>query len=49
MIDYAEVYGAITLGRKAVGMELKPSYYRQALRNLEIAGQEAGKQEGLLI
>lgn len=30
----SEVYGAVTLGRRGVGIELKPSYYRQARRNL---------------
>lgn len=31
----SEVYCAIEAGRKAIGCELKPSYYRQALINLE--------------
>lgn len=30
----SEVYGAVINGRKGVGVELKPSYYRQAVRNL---------------
>lgn len=30
----SEVYGAVKMGRKAIGIELKESYYRQALRNL---------------
>ncbi len=30
----SEVYGAVLNGRKAIGIELKPSYYRQAVRNL---------------
>jgi DNA modification methylase len=30
----SEVFGAIQNGRKAVGVELKPSYFRQAKRNL---------------
>jgi hypothetical protein len=30
----SEVYVAVTNGRKAVGVELKPAYYRQALANL---------------
>ena len=29
-----EVYAAVELGRRGVGIELKPSYYRQALKNL---------------
>lgn len=33
----SEVYGAVRLGRKGVGVELKPSYYRQAIANLELA------------
>jgi DNA modification methylase len=31
----SEVYGAVSLGRKGVGIELKPSYFRQAVKNLE--------------
>ena len=30
----SEVYGAVLNGRKAIGIELKASYYRQAVRNL---------------
>jgi DNA modification methylase len=30
----SEVYGAVSAGRKAIGVELKPSYYRQALKNI---------------
>ena len=30
----SEVYGAVALGRKAVGIELKESYFRQAVKNL---------------
>ena len=30
----SEVYGAVQNGRRGVGVELKPSYYRQALANL---------------
>jgi len=33
----SEVYSAVTLGRKGIGFELKPSYYRQAVKNLEVA------------
>ncbi len=33
----SEVYGAIVLGRKGVGIELKESYYNQAVVNLENA------------
>jgi DNA modification methylase len=30
----SEVYQALLMGRRAVGIELKPSYYRQALKNI---------------
>lgn len=43
----SEVYGAISLGRKAVGIELKPSYYRQALKNIRSLGT-AGASQGTL-
>jgi DNA modification methylase len=33
----SEVYGAVRANRRGVGIELKPSYYRQALKNLEYA------------
>ena len=36
----SEVYGAVTEGRKGIGVELKPSYYRQAVKNLDSIGKE---------
>jgi hypothetical protein len=39
----SEVWGAVSLGRRALGIELKPSYYRQAVLNLEAAA--AGRLE----
>lgn len=33
----SEVYGAVSAGRRGIGVELKPSYYRQAVKNLEVA------------
>jgi len=36
----SEVYGAVINGRKGIGIELKPSYYKQAVRNLELAHRE---------
>lgn len=42
----SEVYGAVSLGRRGLGVELKPSYYRQAVKNLETIKPEA-KQEDL--
>lgn len=31
----SEVYGAVQGGRRGIGMELKPAYFKQAVRNLE--------------
>ncbi len=31
----SEVYCAVQLGRKGIGVELKPSYFKQSVRNLE--------------
>lgn len=39
----SEVYSAVKAGRKAIGAELKPSYYRQAMRNLHEAVSELGQ------
>ena len=36
----SEVYGAVRLGRRGIGIELKPSYYRQAFKNVEVAELE---------
>jgi DNA modification methylase len=36
----SEVYGAVRSGRKAIGIELKPSYYRQAVKNVGAALQD---------
>lgn len=33
----SEVYGAVLNGRRGVGIELKPSYFRQAVKNLQHA------------
>jgi DNA modification methylase len=33
----SEVYGAVVNGRKGIGIELKPSYYNQAVRNCAAA------------
>lgn len=42
----SEVYGAVLNGRKGVGVELKASYYRQAVRNLSQIARD-GKTEEL--
>ncbi len=41
----SEVFGAITLGRRGIGVELKKSYYNQALLNLEAAQYDEPVQE----
>jgi len=38
----SEVYGALCAGRKGIGIELKPSYYRQAEKNIDIAYEGKG-------
>ena len=39
----SEVYSAVMNHRRGIGVELKPSYYRQAVRNLEWAEENADK------
>jgi len=43
----SEVYSPVSLGRKAIGIELKDSYFKQAVINLESAGDrfEESQQE----
>lgn len=36
----SEVYAAVRAGRKGIGVELKPSYYRQAVANLRAAATD---------
>lgn len=40
----SETYGAVINSRRGIGIELKPSYYRQAIRNMESIGSKAEKQ-----
>ena len=35
----SEVYCAVNMGRKGIGIELKPSYFKQAARNVAQAGE----------
>jgi DNA modification methylase len=47
----SEVYSAVRLGRRGVGAELKASYYRQAVRNVQAAASgelEEGETGDLL-
>jgi hypothetical protein len=38
----SEVWGAVNLGRKGIGIELKPSYFRQAVKNLAALDEQRG-------
>ena len=44
----SEVYGAVKNGRKGIGIELKSSYYKQAVKNLKSLDGEIVAQETLL-
>jgi len=47
----SEVYGAVSAGRRAIGIELKASYYHQAVLNVaatQRTGSNAFSQLGLL-
>lgn len=41
----SEVYGAVRNGRRGIGVELKPSYYRQAVRNLAEVARHTSEQQ----
>jgi DNA modification methylase len=43
----SEVYGAVVNGRRGLGIELKPAYYRQAVKNLESATEGKVSSETL--
>ena len=48
----SEVYSPVSMGRKAIGIELKDSYFKQARINLELApkrfeNEKQAKQESL--
>ena len=43
----SEVYCAVGLGRRGVGVELKSSYYRQAEKNIATAEDKTVEQESL--
>jgi DNA modification methylase len=45
----SEVYSAVSLGRKSIGIELKDSYYKQAIKNLEGAEKRFLKAENLTL
>jgi hypothetical protein len=41
----SEVFGAVRLGRKSVGIELKDTYFRQAIKNLKELNHIVNKQQ----
>ena len=43
----SEVYSPVSMGRKAIGIELKDSYFKQAKINLELAGQRFTADNGM--
>ena len=45
----SEVYGALVNGRKAIGIELKRSYYNQAVKNVQRASQTRHSEVSLLV
>jgi hypothetical protein len=40
----SEVYSPVSMGRKAIGIELKDSYFKQAKINLELANSRFEKE-----
>jgi len=44
----SEVYGAVKAGRKGIGIELKPTYFNQAMKNVAAAMVDAPKDDPLL-
>jgi hypothetical protein len=45
----SEVCAAVVSGRRGVGVELKESYYRQAVRNVAAAAHATPTEQGTLI
>lgn len=43
----SEIYGALTMGRKGIGIELKRGYFTQAVKNMELATSRVAIQEDL--
>lgn len=44
----SEVYSAVRMERRGIGVELKPSYYRQALKNVRRAATDEDKEQKTL-
>ena len=45
----SEVYSPVSMGRKAIGIELKDSYYKQAVQNVRLAETRFGKATQMTI
>ena len=45
----SEVYAAVRAGRRSIGVELKPSYYRQAVKNVKAAHTDAREQQAMMV
>ena len=45
----SEVYSAVRHGRRGIGIELKPTYYRQAVKNLAAVNDDATDQNALAL
>jgi DNA modification methylase len=43
----SEVYGAVRQGRKGIGVELKPSYFRQSVKNVREALKDRTSEQSL--
>jgi DNA modification methylase len=43
----SEVFESVRSGRFGIGVELKPSYYRQAIKNMEAVDDESAADQGL--
>lgn len=43
----SEVYGAVRASRRGIGIELKPAYYRQAVKNVDTADAPVAEQPGI--
>ncbi len=44
----SEIYCAVRHGRKGIGIELKPSYYRQAIKNIQTAQSQRDAEQAPL-
>jgi DNA modification methylase len=44
----SEVYSAVRMDRRGIGVELKPSYYRQAVKNVRRAATDEDKEQKTL-